>query len=348
MPKIRIASANLEWMNYWFTNDSDPAGWKTTFTQDGQTNDAQKTAKRAAAMIKAIDPHILAVQEGPSREAELSLFIRDHLSTGGTPIYDFFLSDSGGQQRVALLYKPGSVTSASLAPHPTITNLIDPWDADVDGDLLLEHDYTFTRNPLVVDLVIGGHDLQVIVLHTKSSFVNNGQSLWANPSTQQQYVVEALKSRRRNSTEGMRVREYLDLRLDAKPQANMLVLGDMNDGPGLDYFEKRYLAHNVTDIVIGSAFQPEHCFEHAQHDVPEADRYTAVFDDFVENTKNKKLLLDHILTSPNLYTAKTGLRRVANSGKVHHTEYQAQVVSGGKKRENRPSDHRPVSVQLQY
>jgi hypothetical protein len=86
---------------------------------------------------------------------------------------------------------------------------------------------------------------------------------------------------------------------------------------------------------------------HAQHEVPANDRYTAIFDDFVEKVSKQKLLLDHILLSPGL-DRPTGLRAVAGSGTIHHTEYDNQVVSGGKKRENRPSDHRPVSVQLKY
>jgi len=65
-------------MNYWFTNDSDAIGWRPTFTQDGQTYQSQ----RAAAMIRAIDPDILGVEEGPSREGELGLFIRDYPSGG--------------------------------------------------------------------------------------------------------------------------------------------------------------------------------------------------------------------------------------------------------------------------
>ena len=346
MPTVRIANANLEWMNFWFTNDSDPVGWKTTFVQDGQTNDTAETALRAAQMIRAIDPDILGVEEGPSREGELALFIKDHLSDGaGQPLYNFFLSDSGGAQRVALLYKPGSVTFASLAPHPTIAGLIDPWEADVDGDMRLEPDYQFTRNPLVVDLKLGTHPLQVIVAHTKSSFVNNGSGLWSNPATRQDYVIAALKARRRNGTEGMRMREYLDAKLAATARADIVVLGDLNDGPGLDYFEKRYLAHNVTDILLGSAYQPERMFTHAQHDVPADRRYTAVFDDFVENVANKKLLLDHVLLSPGLL-ASSSLRRVAGSGAIHHAEYDAHVSGSGARRDKRPSDHRPVSVQL--
>jgi len=346
MPTVTICSFNVEWMNDWFTADAEPVvAFKPAFERDGHTSNTAQTASRTAGLIRAVDADILAVEEGPSRPAELSLFIQDYLSDNGQPLYEFFLSDSGAQQRVGLLYKPGSVDSAQLAPHSDITNLIDAWQADVDGDAVLD-EYEFTRTPLVVDLTVGGRELQIIVMHTKSNFINKGESLWKNEATRQQYVVAALKNRRRISTEGMRVRTYLDARLAQDATSRIVVLGDLNDGPGLDYFEELYLSHNVTDIMIGSAFQPEWTFTHAQHDVPEQDRYTAVFDDFVTEEKSKHVLLDHILLSPGLRHG--GLKKVAKSGRVRHAEYDAQVVNGGANREDRPSDHRPVSVELSY
>src|SRR5207244_11438364 len=69
---------------------------------------------------------------------------------------------------------------------------------------------------------------------------------------------------------------------------------------------------NVIDILFGSQFKPEWTFRHAQHDVPENERYTAVFDDFVEGINDKHVLLDHILLSPGLTAG--GLRKVPESG----------------------------------
>jgi endonuclease/exonuclease/phosphatase family metal-dependent hydrolase len=346
MPTVTICSLNVEWMNDWFTADADPVAFRQTFTRDGHTSDTNETATRTTGLIRAIDPDVLAIEEGPSRPAELALFIQDYLSDqNGQPLYEFFLSDSGVQQKLGLLYKPGSVDSAQLAPHAEINGLIDPWQADVDGDAVLD-EYQFTRTPLVVDLSFGGRALRVIVMHTKSNFINQGQQLWDDPTTRQQYVISALKNRRRISTEGMRVRTFLDATLQNDSQANVIVLGDLNDGPGLDYFEELYLSHNVTDIMVGSAFQPEWIFGHAQHDVPAAERYTAVFDDFVTGEQNKHLLLDHILLSPGL--KRGGLKKVSKSGRVRHAEYDAQVVNNRQNREDRPSDHRPVSVELEY
>jgi endonuclease/exonuclease/phosphatase family metal-dependent hydrolase len=280
MPRVRICSVNGEWMNDWFTADAEPVEWRAQFTRDGQTNDSEETASRLAAMIRAIDPDVLALQEGPSRPAELALFVRDHL--GDT--YEMFLGDSGAAQKLGLLYKPGSVESPQLAPHAEIQDLIEDWEADVNGDAVVDL-YGFTRTPLVVDLMIGGHPLQIIVAHTKSNFINQGRGLWENPATRQSYITAALVNRRRISAEGMRIRRYLDRRLTDAADSAIIVLGDLNDGPGLDYFEERYITHNVTDI-LGSAFAPERVVTHAQHDVAAADRYTAVFEDFVPNPRS--------------------------------------------------------------
>ena len=348
MPEMRICSFNVEWMNDWFTADALPAGFKAQFSDrdSSHLNDTGVTAKRTAAVIRAIDPDILGIQEAPSRQAELELFVAKYLhDDAGQPLYNVLLGDSGGAQKLGLLYKPGSVSSAALAPHDDITGLIDPWMSDVDGDAVLEL-YSFTRTPLVVNITFGHRQLQIIVAHTKSNFINNGKAMWDDPRQHQNYIVTALKDRRRISTEAMRIRSYVDTVLAGARGANIIVLGDMNDGPGLDYFERNFLTHNVVDILFGSQFKPEWTFRHAQHDVPEDERYTAIFDDFVEGVDGKRVLLDHILLSPGLNAG--GLRKVHGSGAVHHEEYSAQVSNGGAHREDRPSDHRPVSVRLQY
>lgn len=346
MPSIKVTTFNIEWMNDWFTPGTGPAAFRQTFTKDGHVNDTDQTASRAAAVIRAIDPDLLAVQEAPSRPEEMALFIQRYLSNAGVPIYQFFMGDAGGAQKLALLYKPGSVNGIQLAPHSQIAALIDPWQSDVNGDAVL-NEYQFTRTPLTVNVNIDGDDLQIIVMHTKSNFINNGKTMWESPSTRQSYVIAALQNRRRISSEGMRVRTYLDSVARENEAVRIIVLGDLNDGPGMDYFEERYLTHNVTDILVGSAFEPELVFFHAPLDVPRAQRYTAIFDDFVTSEPNKRLLLDHALLSPGLNNA-TGLRRVANSGMVNHQEFDAQIGGGGVHRELRPSDHRPVSLHLEY
>jgi len=107
------------------------------------------------------------------------------------------------------------------------------------------------------------------------------------------------------------------------------------------------LTHNVTGILVGSPFKPERIFLHAQYDVPANERYTAIFDDFVTEEPGKRLLLDHILLSP-AFVSGGGLRKHPQSGTIHHAEYLANTAGQGSRREDRPSDHRMVSVQLDY
>ncbi|MGY3839500.1 endonuclease/exonuclease/phosphatase family protein [Bacillus atrophaeus] len=346
MPKLRITSFNIEWMNDWFTNDSDQPAFRDSFIREDHISNTHVTAQRAANTIKEIDPDILAIQEAPSRPEELGLFIKKYLSVNEKPIYDFILSDAGFQQKLAILTKPNVINSIKLAPHFTIANLIDEWLADIDGDEQLEV-YQFTRLPLVVNVEVGGESLQIIVLHTKSNFVNKGREMWENLATRQNYIHEALRNRRRNSAEAMRVRQYIETMLKDKRCEKSIILGDFNDGPGMDYFEKNYLTHNTTDVLVGSTYEPEFIYHHAQHDISSNLRYTSIFDDFVTGEKNKHILLDHILLSPALST-NHGLRRVRGSGNIHHVEYERNTVNKGFYRENRPSDHRPVSVILEY
>ncbi|GJM74488.1 hypothetical protein HMSSN036_67040 [Paenibacillus macerans] len=165
--------------------------------------------------------------------------------------------------------------------------------------------------------------------------------------TRQSYIHEALRNRRRNSAEAMRVRQYIDNILKNDLSARIIVLGDLNDGPGMDYFEQNYLTHNTVDALLGSSFEPELIFYHAQHDVAPKDLYTSIFEDFVTGESSKHILLDHILLSPG-FSSSSGLRRVHNSGTIHHIEYNNHTVNNGIFRENRPSDHRAVSVLLEY
>ena len=99
----------------------------------------------------------------------------------------------------------------------------------------------------------------MVIAHLKSNFINQGQQQWDDPARRPDFVKAALRNRRRIATEAMRVRQHLKRRLDADPDAAIVVLGDLNDGPGQDYFEALYLAHNVTDILLGSPTGPSGC-----------------------------------------------------------------------------------------
>lgn len=135
MTIITVASFNIEWMNDWFDEKNT---FKPTFEREGHVSNTDETAGRAAAVIRQIDPDILAVQEAPSSIKEMELFIREYLSEGEIPLYKCFHSKEGGQQHLSLLYKPDVFDSATHISPSELSLLSDPFLCDVKGDGILK------------------------------------------------------------------------------------------------------------------------------------------------------------------------------------------------------------------
>ncbi|PTW50098.1 endonuclease/exonuclease/phosphatase family protein [Rhodovulum kholense] len=334
---MKIVDWNLEWMNKWFSGNARPRWGSNELSAD----EARTCARKAAAVIDALAPDLLCLQEGPSAEAEMALFLDAFLSDADGPRYEALIGSDGGAQKLYVLRRrDGLVRAVERATDAATLALTEPWAADVNGDMLLEG-YDFTRLPLVVDIdPVGGAPVRVVVLHTKSKYVHGGEALWRDPVRRQEFVVAALLARRRISAEGFRLRAYLDTLVAADPAARIVVTGDWNDGPGTDFFERSYLTHNVADIVLGSTFTPELIFRHPllSH-VPPAALFTARFDDFVDEVPDRPLLLDHFAISP-------GLAPWVRAAGIAHDAYEAELDGSGAARTQRPSDHRPIWVEL--
>jgi predicted extracellular nuclease len=293
-------------------------------------------------VITSLHPDIVTIQEGPSDVREMLLFTESYLTDStGQPLFDVFGGLDGGAQKIyALVRRNGEFEHVEIPDDSATATLAEPWEADVDGDLQVEG-YEFTRLPLVVTgrSARDGTALHVVSLHTKSKYVHKGQNLWNNPETRQRYIVAALKNRRRISSEAMRLRQYLDELLSQSCDTQIVVTGDFNDGPGVDFFERRYLTHNITDILLGSTFRPELLFKHAfLTNVPGDKRFTAIFDDFVDDIPNRKLVLDHIIVSPSL--------AARSQGGIAHDQYNTAIDESASSRQKYPSDHRPVFVDI--
>lgn len=335
---MKIVNWNIEWMNKWFSGNSQPIWGSKTLTED----EAKQTAGRASNVIRSLDPDLLCIQEGPSSVEEMNLFVSEFLSNqSGEAEFEVIIGADGGSQKLYALRKINGLVSAfDLATDAATQELSEGWDADVDGDMMLQS-YEFTRKPLIIDIdPVGSAPIRVVNLHTKSKYVHNGKAKFNDPARRQTFIAEALKARRRISAEGFRLRTYLDNLLKSDQDSRIVVLGDFNDGPGADFFERSYLTHNVADIVLGSVFYPSLIFQHPIISrVSGPSLFTSRFDDFIDDVQDRPLLLDHILVSPSL------AEKVENAG-IAHQEYEAQLQGDGKPRFNRPSDHRPTWVEF--
>ncbi|MFD1343585.1 endonuclease/exonuclease/phosphatase family protein [Litorisediminicola beolgyonensis] len=333
---MKIVNWNIEWMNRWFSGNASPVWGSSSLNAAA----AREAAGRAARVIAALEPDLLTLQEGPSAMAEMQLFLDLMTDQTGLSFEVLMGLDGGAQKLYALRRIGGRCESMDRATDVETQALQEGWPADVNGDLLLET-YDFTRLPLVIDVdPAAGQPLRVVVLHTKSKHVHNGEAIFRNPATRQQFIADAMLARRRISAEAFRLRGYLDALLMEDGDARVLVTGDFNDGPGRDFFERSYLTHNVTDILLGSTFYPALIFQHgflARVETPAL--FTARFDDFVDDVADRPLLLDHVVVSP-------GLVSHVLDGGIAHEAFEAEIEGDGEPRQKRPSDHRPIWVEI--
>lgn len=313
MAQHTIAAYNIEWMNRMFSNNV-------------VTDPNVERAEAIAAVITRLDADLIAISEGANEPAEHQDFIDRFLGGGYTPVMG---RSRGAQNLVYYVRDPFEVVSIDDA-----FDEYGEWTEDINDDSLPER-HKFERRPLDLVVRVNGHLVRYILVHTKSKGVFTIADL---PR------FEALSSANRSKlvAQGRRLRERLDRLVDAGE--HVVVLGDMNDGPGLDFYE-RALGTSFIESVIGSVFDPQRIF----HDPlwwmtgTAADRsklWTAAFDDPIVNNplrRQHRVWLDHIIGSPSLLNAASPIKLVEDSGHIDikdSTSYKA-------------SDHFAVMAHLQ-
>ena len=345
---MRIVDWNIEHMNSWFVANDDE--WSPALRRSyspgrnsrggGAIGDVPALAKRAAAVLGKLDPDLICIQEGAGEE-EVTLFLDRYLSLPGSKAWQV-LGGSGGRQKLVVAARlDRDIKAMESADDSGLQARLKPqFEADIDGDSVFDT-ARFARVPQVVDLKAHGTEIRVVNCHLKSKHVGQGPRLWRGSEEERlQYTRAALAARRRISAEAFRIRGYLDKLFEIDPDRLLLLVGDLNDGPGFDYFERRYLTHGITDIVFGSILRPRGRLTHPLIREGEERPASAYFDDFVEGIDDKPLLLDHIGLSP----ALSGWRVKA---RVADAEFDAEARPKARnKRERLPSDHRPIVVEM--
>jgi hypothetical protein len=81
---------------------------------------------------------------------------------------------------------------------------------------------------------------------------------------------------------------------------------------------------------------------HSLFDFKEDLRWTCVFDDFVEGTKDNKILLDHILFTQGIVNGSLPIIVEEKAGYVEHEIHD--LINATLPNYAKTSDHRPVSL----
>jgi hypothetical protein len=344
MAEIKVASFNVEWMTKFFV------GTKAEFYQgpskkDGigsKPKDVQKVCRRLAGVIKAMKPDILGIIEGPPRKAQLELFLDDNFVVYSAP---------DGAQSNHLLVRKDCPLNISQVPEDDaiyrhLSRKVEYYHWDEVKQATLED---FTRKPVVASFEVDSKRYELMVFHTKSK-ISKMKRKEEYKERDKTAIVSALRSRQKLSADRAAVRRYLTYAILSKRVEGCILMGDLNDGPHRDIFEEKFLVHNIVDELRGGFHREAALMHHALPnrylDGPEA--YTAEFSDPTRNGDIVKVLLDHILVTTAIYEGKTTLNLVEDKGKIERQAFDDHLDKSGKTRDDRPSDHYPISSVFSY
>lgn len=329
---LRICTYNVEHFNKLFVSGGNQL--KTTATAQRQINALQQ-------VLQMIDADIIGIVEAPNTRKDgseetvprlqnfaIALGIRADQAVMG------YISK--GSQEIAILhdssvqvqYQPGGQANDSDNP---------PFDGeffcDTDDDTIKEI-YEHYRPPLEVSVAKGGLQFRLMVVHTKSKGVFNTVDIV-------HWEMENRRSRRKLLAECTWIRRRVDKWFDQNLE--VVVMGDFNDGPGMDFYEHQ-LGKSAVEIVMGDLFSPDRILRNrAQR--PKWKRSdggwkpsTARFRDrFTE--KWVTVMIDHIMSSKGLPVAQNNPHRIWNPYEDNSLKARRRVFTDA-------SDHFPVTLDL--
>lgn len=300
---MRLATYNVEWFNALFDDAGallDDDGWSGRYNitraqqiaalgRVFQTLDAD-----AVMLIEAPDhsPHRSTVAALETFAARFSLRARAALVG--------FTNDT--QQEIALLYDPDAVT---VRHDPQASDRAPRFDTalalDLDVDAAPEA-IRFSKPPLEVALTTAeGTTLRLIGVHAKSKAPHGATS-------EAEAKRISIANRRKQLAQCIWLRRRVDAHLAAGD--SLVVLGDLNDGPGLDEFEKLFGRSGV-EIVLGGAGEVALHDPHAAQGLSRPLAATPTSARFFNRQTKRWLsvLLDYVMVSPDL-AAKGGAWRI--------------------------------------
>ena len=215
------------------------------------------------------------------------------------------------------------------------------------------------RHPQVAFFEYKGKRIEPVGVHLKGKFVNQRHPAlrWKKPASEKfqdirkaieaspGYVTESAKARAKLSSEASDIRNYIERRFSQEKDPAILLMGDVNDGPGKELFEDWFLLHDLIGNLQGDVFFARRFLNHALFDLPDHLRWSVEFADQVTPHRSPFILLDHILlTQPMSGRDACPLRVMPHAGRVEHDIHERinSLLPDGVT----TSDHRPVSVVL--
>ena len=242
---MRIATYNTEWFSVLFDSDNK------LIYDEGETRRYRTTRREQiealGKVFQALDADAIMVIEAPetgkshSTTAALEQFAADFRLRIRKCAHGF---SNDTQQEIALMYDPDKFSavhdpqggSEPLSPR---FNQEFQVDLDIDG---MDDTVRFSKPPLEVLLTTKqGNKLRLIGVHAKSKAPYGAKD-------KDEETRIAIENRRKQMAQCIWLRRRVDEHF-ARGE-DVVVMGDFNDGPGLDEYEKLFGRSGV-EIVLG-------------------------------------------------------------------------------------------------
>ncbi|MCR9126698.1 MAG: endonuclease/exonuclease/phosphatase family protein [Rhodobacteraceae bacterium] len=295
---MRLVSYNVEWFSALFDDAGrlfDDAGPSARY---GVTRAAQTAA--LGHVFRALDADAVMVIEAPDESPRASAcaalaHFAERFELRARRAAIGFANDT--QQEIVLLYDPDAL-SVRHDPHETAD--APRFDAvfGVDLDIDARRDpVRFSKPPLELAVeTASGTSLRIIGAHLKSKAPHGARGRDA-------VMRQSIANRRKQLAQAIWLRARIDA--DLRDGHDLIVMGDLNDGPGLDEYESLFGRSSV-EIVIGADPEAALFDPHARAALQRrlsASPSTARF--YIKRPEHGggrylQALLDYVLVSPGL------------------------------------------------
>jgi len=255
MAGLRLATYNVEWFNALFDDHG-------RMLADAGPSSRYKTSRAEqlgalGIVFTALDADLVLVIEAPDTNSRRSTVtalegFAHHFGLRARKAVIGFPSDT--EQEIACLYDPDRLTvhhdplgAASTSHGSADAPRFDgTFRYDFDANAVTET-IRFSKPPLELAIrTSGGTALRLVGVHAKSK----------NPYGAVGRAAEirlSVENRRKQLAQCLWLRQRVEGHLAAGD--SLVVMGDFNDGPGLDEFEKLF-GHSGVEIVLGTTPDP--------------------------------------------------------------------------------------------
>lgn len=340
---LRIATYNVEWFHALFDDDGQLRDDDGPSGRHGVSRARQIVA--LATVFRALDADAIVVVEAPDtsrrRDGRIALeTFAAHAGLRARSALQGFANDT--QQEIMLLADP-AIVGARHAPHGEITGAAGrPGAPRFDGTLRIDLDIDaeedhirFSKPPLEADLHTPLGPIHLIGCHVKSKAPHGARSA-------DEAMQLAIANRRKQLAQCIWLRRRIEAHLaEGVP---LIVAGDLNDGPGLDEYE-RLFGRSGVEIVLGTTDPPETRLydPHASRALQSRIAAQPVTARFWIGPERRWLsaLLDYIMVSPDL-------RPMARAWRIWHPFEDPDCWRDATLRQALldASDHFPVTLDL--